>query len=99
MTELKQNNETKADLKREILVTTVSWLVLSCLTVLAVMLDHFNPGRQLLIALVFGLTVLKGKIVVDIFMGLFAGPKLWRRMMTSYIIVVPLITAVLYLLS
>lgn len=99
MENLTQNNTADAGSTKEELVATVSWLILICLTGLAVMLDHFGLERQLLIVLVFGITVCKGKIVADIFMGLFAAPKLWRRLLTSYVVLVPAITAVLYLLS
>ena len=88
-----------ADIAKEIRVVTISWLVLIFLTSLAVAASQFGLERHWLILLVFGLTFCKGKLVVDIFMDLFSGPKLWRRLLTSYAIVVPMITGLLCLLS
>jgi cytochrome c oxidase subunit IV len=90
---------TKIQTQKEIRIVTVSWLVLICLTTLAVVASQMGLEKQWLILLVFGLTFCKGKIVVDIFMDLFSGPKPWRRLLTSYVIVVPMITGLLYFLS
>jgi cytochrome c oxidase subunit 4 len=87
------------DVAKEMRVATVSWLVLICLTTLAVVASQLGLEKHCLILLVFGLTFCKGKLVVDIFMDLFSGPKLWRRLLTSYVIVVPMITGFLYFLS
>jgi len=97
MTKTQTKKET--NLTKEIRVATVSWLVLICLTILAVAASQFGLEKHWLILLVFVLTFCKGKLVVDIFMDLFSAPKLWRRLLTSYVIVVPMITGLLYFLS
>ena len=85
--------------KKEVIVATVSRKILISLTILAVVLDQFSIERYLLLALVFIITVVKGKIVVDVFMGLLTAPKLWRRLLTSYVLVVPMVTGLLYFFS
>lgn len=94
-----QTQKAAANVAKEIRVATLSWLVLICLTTLAVVASQFGLEKHWLILLVFVLTFCKGKLVVDIFMDMFSAPTLWRRLLTSYVIVVPMITGLLYFIS
>lgn len=89
----------KDETKTEIKSLTLNWLLLIALTVLAVVLGQQALQWQIIIAIALLITIFKGKIVADIFMGLIQAPPLWRRLMLSYVILVPAITGSIYLLS
>ncbi len=85
-------------------------ITLISLTFLAVYLAESNmalshgilPASLLsgegLICLVTVSIIIKGQQIVDSFMGLKSAPSLWRRLLLSYIVIIPLLIAVIYLL-
>ncbi len=103
-TELQSSNKYKRSPAVLALVSLLS------LTLLAVYLAESNmalnhgilPSSLLsgagLICLVTLCTIIKGQQIVDSFMGLKSAPSLWRRLLLSYIVVIPLLIAVIYLL-
>ena len=76
---------------------TKSWLFLLALSVIAIYLPAFIDNRSLTIIGALVIVVIKGQQIVDIFMDLNQAPKFWRLLFLSYIMLVPLIIAVIYL--
>jgi cytochrome c oxidase subunit IV len=76
---------------------TKSWFLLITLSVIAIYLPAFIDNRSLTIIGALVIVVLKGQQIVDIFMELNNAPKLWRTLFLSYIILVPLIITIIYL--
>ena len=80
---------------------TVSWLWLIALTVISVyvgqILELFNLQNNLFIVVVLFIVFLKGQQIIDIFMELKDAPKLWRRLLLAYVILLPLIIGLIYL--
>ncbi|MEY8214850.1 MAG: cytochrome C oxidase subunit IV family protein [Colwellia sp.] len=76
---------------------TKSWLFLLALSVIAIYLPAFIDHRSLTIIGALVIVVIKGQQIVDIFMELNKAPKFWRLLFLSYIMLVPLIIAVIYL--
>lgn len=76
---------------------TISWVLLLFLTLTALILSQLNIGPSLLVTLVLVVTVFKSQIVIDIFMGLKKVDYRWRRLMLSYIVIVPAILGSIYL--
>lgn len=76
----------------------VNWLFLMALTVLAVMLSSFlNAGTAFIVCSLL-IVFLKGKQIVDVFMELETAPKNWRRLFLAYVIILPTVICVIYLL-
>ena len=73
-------------------LATLSWLLL-----IAVLLASFIDNRSLYIVSALSIVVIKGQQIVDVFMELHHAPKLWRWLLLSYIILIPFIIAVIYL--
>ncbi|GAA3925180.1 cytochrome C oxidase subunit IV family protein [Litoribacillus peritrichatus] len=78
---------------------TLSWLVLISLTVAAIVLGQQFISGQIIITCAVVITALKGIIVSDVYMGLMKAPKLWRRLMLSYVILIPGITGAILLIG
>lgn len=78
-------------------LATLSWLLLIALTIVAVLLASFIDNRSLYIVSALSIVVIKGQQIVDVFMELHHAPKLWRWLLLSYIILIPFIIAVIYL--
>lgn len=76
---------------------TLSWILLLSLTLAAVILSQVNMASNSLILLALTITVIKSRIVVDIFMGLRNSERRWRILMLSYIVIVPFIMVAIYL--
>jgi hypothetical protein len=74
-----------------------SWLLLITLTIIAVYLNHFVSDRSFYIITALSIVVLKGQQVVDVFMELNKAPKFWRLLLLSYIVLLPLIITIIYL--
>lgn len=76
---------------------TGTWLSLLALAAISFQLAYDKPGR-LLMLLVLVLTLLKGQLVVDYFMGLRHARRVWRVTMSAYLIVVGTLIGVAYLI-
>ncbi len=80
---------------------TLSWLWLLALTILSVyvgtIFELFNAQKSLFIGVVLFIVFLKGQQIIDVFMELKHAPKLWRRLLLSYVIVLPIIIGIIYL--
>jgi len=80
---------------------TLSWLWLLALTVIstyvATFLELFNAQKSLFIVIVLFIVFLKGQQIIDIFMELELAPKLWRRLLLAYVILLPTIIGFIYL--
>ncbi len=81
---------------------TLSWLWLLILTVISTyigsFLELFNTQKSLFIIIVLFIVFLKGQQIIDIFMELKKAPKLWRRLLFAYVILLPVIIGLIYLL-
>lgn len=81
---------------------TFSWLYLLALTVFSayagVLFELFTLNKSLFIVSVLFIVFLKGQQIIDIFMELSHAPKLWRRLLLGYVILLPIIITIIYLL-
>jgi len=77
---------------------TLSWLYLLALTLLSVYVGEFTTNKSLFIASVLFIVFLKGQQIIDVFMELSQAPKLWRRLLLGYVIILPIIIVMIYLL-
>jgi len=81
---------------------TLSWLWLVALTVVStyvgIFLELLNTQKSLFIAIVLFIVFLKGQQIIDIFMELEHAPKFWRRLLLAYVILLPIIIGLIYLL-
>ncbi|WP_170309676.1 cytochrome C oxidase subunit IV family protein [Litorilituus lipolyticus] len=75
----------------------ISWLVLIVLTLISVYLTLFIDSRAIYVGVALLIVSIKGQQIIDIFMELKHAPKLWRMLLLSYVIVVPLIIGLIYL--
>ena len=66
---------------------TFSWLALLALTLLGWWLGHYTEGSWLLWAIIL-LSAIKGQWLIDHFMGLARGPKLFRAIVSGWLAVV-----------
>jgi len=80
---------------------TISWLLLLLLTVVStyvdLFLELFNTQNSLFIIVVLFIVYLKGQQIIDVFMELKQAPKLWRRLLLAYVILLPVIIGLIYL--
>ncbi len=79
-------------------VVTKSWLLLIFLSVIAISLPELMANRHFYIISALIIVVIKGQQIVDVFMELKMAPKFWRVLFLSYIVLLPVIIAVIYLL-
>lgn len=86
-------------IKFSIIKATVIWLVLLALTLLAVDFSQTGIEHNSLLKAVLVITIVKGMLVADVFMGLNLAPKLWYRLMASYLFLVPLGIFAIYFFS
>jgi len=81
---------------------TLSWLWLLALTIIStyigLLLEFFSTPETLYIIIVFFIVFLKGQQIIDVFMELKQAPKLWRWLLMTYVILLPSIIALIYLL-
>jgi len=81
---------------------TLSWLWLLALTIIStyigLLLEFFNTPETLYIIIVLFIVFLKGQQIIDVFMELKQAPKLWRWLLMAYVILLPSIIALIYLL-
>jgi len=81
---------------------TLSWLWLLALTIIStyigLLLEFFSTPETLYINIVLFIVFLKGQQIIDVFMELKQAPKLWRWLLMTYVILLPSIIALIYLL-
>ena len=75
----------------------ISWLWLIVLTLLSVTLGKLGTHENIFIITVLFIVALKGQQIIDIFMELKYAPKKWHFLLSSYIVIVPLIITLIYL--
>jgi len=80
-------------------IKVVSWLLLVLLTISSVYMANFIESRFLFISSALIIVFVKGQQITDIFMELKHAPKRWRYLLLSYIILIPLIIAIIYLFN
>ncbi|MCP4989629.1 MAG: cytochrome C oxidase subunit IV family protein [Colwellia sp.] len=75
-----------------------SWLLLMILTIASIYLTSLFESRSLYIIGALAIVVIKGQQVVDVFMELNKAPRFWRLLLLSYVVLLPLVIAIIYLL-
>ena len=85
--------------KTSIVKASITWLFLLALTLLAVTFSKMGIDHNLLLKAVLIITIVKGMLVADVFMGLNLAPKFWYRLMASYLILVPLGIFLIYFIA
>ena len=82
--------------------STLSWLWLMALTIISTyvgtIINLFNAQYNLFILTVLFIVFLKGQQIIDVFMELKQAPKLWRVLLLAYVLLLPLIIGLIYLL-
>jgi len=78
--------------------TVNSWIVLIVLSVIAIYLPTFIDNRSYYIIFALIIVMLKGQQIVDVFMELNNAPRFWRLLFISYIVLLPLIISIIYLM-
>ncbi len=86
-------------MKGSIIKASFVWLLLLGLTLLAVAFSQLDIDHNSLLKAVLVITIIKGMLVADIFMGLNLAPTLWYRLMASYLFLVPLGIFLIYFLA
>lgn len=84
------------NVKKQLLTMSYIWLALIIMTILAFTLSVLGISKLYLIAAVMLLTIMKAKLITGMFMELNVAPKLWKRAFNSYIIIIPVVTALAY---
>jgi cytochrome c oxidase subunit IV len=79
--------------------STLVWLLLLALTLTSLALGQSRVGGVSLMLSVLGISVLKGQLIVDHFMGMRRVRLLWRILMMVYLALVGGLIAVAYLLG
>jgi hypothetical protein len=75
------------------------WIGLILLTSLAIIVSLLNLDHHYLLVIVASITIVKGMMVADVFMDLRSAPQIWHRLMTSYVVLVPVFIFLIYFLS
>lgn len=89
---------TRAGLINKVLPSVLSWFFLIALTFLSVYITDFIDSKILFIGSAFLIVFIKGQQIIDIFMELKHAPKRWRFLLLSYVILIPLIISIIYIL-
>lgn len=76
--------------------STTAWVVILGLTTISFELGSRTPS-PVLMAVVLALTLVKGQLVVNYFMGLHRVQRLWRLVMTAYLAAIGGVIALAYL--
>ncbi len=76
----------------------VSWTVLILLTLLSVYIGKVFDQPAIFITCVLLIVFLKGQQIVDVFMELKHAPKRWRLLIMSYVLLVPFVLLIIYIL-
>jgi cytochrome c oxidase subunit IV len=92
----------KVNIKNANKKNILSWLWLIVLTVLStyvsLFIDLLNVQKSLFIITVLFIVFLKGQQIIDVFMELKHAPKFWRGLLLAYVILLPMIIGLIYLL-
>ena len=75
-----------------------SWFILITLTLISVAVGQLVNNLTLFLCLVLAIVSLKGQQIIDVFMELKHAPRFWRWLLLSYVLIVPAIILVIYLL-
>ena len=75
------------------------WLVLVMLTLLAYAVGTLGYGGVTIVALLLASTSLKGKLVIDVFMGLAKVRSRWKWVVTGWLVSVVLLIGLAYWLG
>lgn len=78
--------------------TVLSWFALILLTVISVYIGVVVKNYSLFIFTVLMIVFLKGQQITDVFMELRGAPLKWRLLLLSYVILIPLIISLIYIL-
>lgn len=78
--------------------TIISWVLLISLTLASVYADQVMENNVLFIMSVLLIVFLKGQQITDIFMELREAPKMWRMLLLSYVLIIPIVICTIYLL-
>lgn len=73
----------------------ISTIVLILLTFMSIWLAQSTMQQNVLVILVTLSVVVKGQLIVDTFMELYQAPNKWRYLLLSYVVLVPLILAII----
>ena len=84
------------NVKKQLTIMTYIWLALIVMSILAFGLSLLSIDKSYLMVAVMLLTIVKAKLITGVFMELNIAPKLWQRGFNSYIIIVPVVTALAY---
>ena len=76
----------------------INWLLLILLTVISVCLGLAFDQPAVFIVATLVIVFVKGKQIIDVFMELQHAPNFWRKLLLSYVIIIPLVICVIYLL-
>jgi len=90
-------NDKKQSLSKLMLPSLLSWLLLIALTFASVYMTYLIDSRPLFISGALVIVFFKGQQIIDIFMELKHAPKRWRLLLLSYVILMPLIIAIIYI--
>lgn len=75
------------------------WLVLVALTLAAALLGALNPTAPWVVFVLLVMTVVKGQLIADYFMGLRRVRALWRSIILGYLLLVATGIGVAYRIS
>ncbi|GAA6171339.1 hypothetical protein NBRC116592_10090 [Colwellia sp. KU-HH00111] len=73
----------------------ISTILLVGLTFISVWLAQSTIEQNVLVILVTLSVMVKGQLIVDTFMELYQAPNKWRYVLLSYVVLVPLILAII----
>lgn len=76
--------------------TDILWLLLAAATALTWKLGDSGGHGKVIVAIVFGLAVFKGSLVILDFMELRHAPALWRRVVLGWLLTVAAAILLLY---
>jgi hypothetical protein len=93
---IQRNSTGKNTRKNTTRNSSIAWGVLLGLSVINVELGALTASKMLMIVVVI-LTLLKGHIVVNYFMGLRHCHAVWRWVMSAYLVIIGAIIAAAYL--
>ncbi len=76
----------------------ISWLILILLTLLSVYISDIFQQRKVFVFTVLAIVFIKGQQIVDVFMELKHAPRKWRLLLLSYVLLIPMIISLIYLI-
>ncbi len=75
-----------------------SWLWLVTLTFISAYMGLLIEEHSLFIISALASVFFKGQQIIDVFMELKHAPKFWRLLLLTYVVLVPMIIALIYLI-